>query len=422
MNKKTVTMLMSVALLAVFCFPVSAAASYPQESGSGAIVGTTTDGVTYYWTVDYRGFETSTYVGDFMPLKPHWTTTNNNNGSATNETIYGKVHMFVETATVYHVSMTIRNRTSKIAVADLNNFQLRANAVGFSKYPVGVCIRDSINADVYNVDLNDSSNNFYLNFRSISALTLQPDEQIDIQFDFCFIADYNSTGSLTDNPYIGTSSEAVSGNLGFSLTEKPSTFALYTIEEYANTYESFWSYLIRSLQRIISNNETPYQEVNSAATDVGNDSNDVSDTLDTVHAQEQQWYQQNTTAIESTGLSNYQFSNNQKDGLAVAVTQFTDLWSALGDWSTIYLFTLTLSLATFILRHRPSTKMQQRMKLRDAATESQIIKNQVATDYYSFKFNDAIDQRNERLAKSPNSDNVSGQSLIDIAIRRRNRK
>ena len=181
MNKKAVITLMSVVCMAVFCLPVTAAASYPQESGSGAIVGTTTDGVTYYWTVDYRGFETSTYVGDFMPLKPHWTTTNNNNGSATNETIYGKVHMFVETATVYHVSLTIRNRTSKIAVADLNDFQLRANAVGFSKYPVGVCIRDSINADVYNVDLNDSSNNFYLNFRSIPALTLQPDEQIDIQ-------------------------------------------------------------------------------------------------------------------------------------------------------------------------------------------------------------------------------------------------
>ena len=365
MNKKAVITLMSVVCMAVFCLPVTAAASYPQESGSGAIVGTTTDGVTYYWTVDYRGFETSTYVGDFMPLKPHWTTTNNNNGSATNETIYGKVHMFVETATVYHVSLTIRNRTSKIAVADLNDFQLRANAVGFSKYPVGVCIRDSINADVYNVDLNDSSNNFYLNFRSIPALTLQPDEQIDIQFDFCFIADYNSTGALTDNPYLGTSSEAVSGNLGFSLPNKPSTFALYTIEEYSNTYESFWSYLIRSLHRIISNNETPYQEVNSAATDVGNDSNDVSDTLDTVHAQEQQWYQQNSTAIESTGLSNYQFTTNQKDGLSVAVTQFSDIWIALGDWNLIYIFTLILSLATFILRHRPTTRAQQRRREAD---------------------------------------------------------
>lgn len=416
MNKKAVITLMSVVCMAVFCLPVSAAASYPQESGSGTI-----NGVSYYWTVDYRGFETSIYDGDFLITKPHVSLTDISTGQTGNITNYGKVHMFVETATVYHVSMTIRNRNDKIAVANLNDFQLRANALGFSKYPVGVCIRDAINADVYNVDLNDSSNNFYLNFRSVPALTLQPDEQIDIQFDFCFIADYSSTGSLTDNPYIGTSSEAVSGNLGFSLTSAPSSFSLYTVEEYANTYESFWSYLIRALQRIISNNETPYQEVNSAATDVGNDSNDVSDTLDTVHSQEEQWYNANSSAIEATGLSNYQWSTGQALGLNAVVGQFTQVWNSLGDWTLVYTFTLILSLATFILRHRPSTKMQQRMKLRDAATESQIIKNQVATDYYSFKFNDAIDQRNDRLAKSPSSDNVSGQSLIDIAIRRRNR-
>ena len=112
----------------------------------------------------------------------------------------------------------------------------------------------------------------------------------------------------------------------------------------------------------MNGNQTPYEEVESAASAVQDDSNDVSDTLDTVHSQEQQWYQQNSVAIESTGLSNYQFTNNQKDGLLVAVTQFSDVWTALGNWNLIYIFTLILSLATFILRHRPTTRAQQRRK------------------------------------------------------------
>lgn len=335
-----------LSLTVFFCFPVFGAAQYPQETISETI-----NGVGIYCTIDYRGFETSTYVGDFLPLKPRYTTTTTNTGSYTNETVYGKVHMFIETATVYHVSLTIRNRNDKIAVADLNNFQFKATGVTFNNALVGVCIRNSINADVYNVDYNDSNTNLYLSFRSVPSLTLQPDEQIDIQFDFCFIADYNNTGSLTDAPYLGTSAECISGNLGMTLNAKPSAFTLYTVEEYADTYESFWSYLIRALRSLSQHSEYDGTETNSA--EVSSGSSDVTDTSDTIHASEAQWYQQNSTDIEATGLSNFQFSNNQITGLGGVRSDFNSLWSALSGWTLVYVFSLTLSLGILILRHLP---------------------------------------------------------------------
>lgn len=105
---------------------------------------------------------------------------------------------------------------------------------------------------------------------------------------------------------------------------------------------------------ITASNLTSYSD------DLISQSDDVSDLSDDIHSQEQVWYNQNSQAMESVGLSNYRYSQQQYNGILGVTFQFEQLWNALGSWTLVYIFTLLLSLATFILRHRPTTKMQQR--------------------------------------------------------------
>lgn len=84
----------------------------------------------------------------------------------------------------------------------------------------------------------------------------------------------------------------------------------------------------------------------SASDDLANQSNQI-------HSQEQSYYQQNASAIESTGLKNYRFSGDQQNGIGAVSNDFSDLWNALGSWNSVYIFSLTLGLALTILRHAP---------------------------------------------------------------------
>lgn len=109
---------------------------------------------------------------------------------------------------------------------------------------------------------------------------------------------------------------------------------------------------------------------------ISDDSGTLSDTESQIHQQEQQWYSDNESAIEATGLSNFEFSSGELDGLTQLRLQFAQVWGALGDWTLVYIFVLSLSLATFILRHHPTTKAQQRMA--DSAKYRQDVRNRWA--------------------------------------------
>lgn len=93
----------------------------------------------------------------------------------------------------------------------------------------------------------------------------------------------------------------------------------------------------------------------SANDALAGDSNDVSAEVEAVHQQEQQWYSDNQDAIEATGLSNFEFDGRQQLGLGAVRSVFSGLWTSIGEWSMIYIYVLTISLATFILRHSPNT-------------------------------------------------------------------
>lgn len=85
----------------------------------------------------------------------------------------------------------------------------------------------------------------------------------------------------------------------------------------------------------------------------------VADTIDNIHAQEQQYFSDNSSAISQSGLGNYQFDNNAISAFGIIRSQFTDVWNALGKYTLVYTFTLIISLATFIIRHEPTTKVKQ---------------------------------------------------------------
>lgn len=93
-----------------------------------------------------------------------------------------------------------------------------------------------------------------------------------------------------------------------------------------------------------------YNSVNGVD-DSSDISNDVADVSDSNHIIEESYYSANASAIEATGLSNYRFSNEQNNGIGKVADDFMLLWNALGSWNGVYIFSLTMALATFIMRH-----------------------------------------------------------------------
>lgn len=106
------------------------------------------------------------------------------------------------------------------------------------------------------------------------------------------------------------------------------------------------------------------------------DSNDLQTTESQVHQQEQQWYAENKTAIEATGLGNYQYSSGLIDSFGVARYQIAMLWNALGDWTYVYYLVFLLGLAVYILRHEPTMRVKQMRADREARMQE----NKIYTD------------------------------------------
>ena len=114
---------------------------------------------------------------------------------------------------------------------------------------------------------------------------------------------------------------------------------------------------------------------------------------DQIHQQEEIWYSENQTAIQSTGLSNFAFDAQQINTLNIVTNQFTQLWNALGNWTLVYIFTLLCSLATFILRHEPTTRVKQYRASISAERAERI-------SYYSMKNAEARAQKSSNVLKN----------------------
>lgn len=359
MKKQIVSIITCVILAVCFVAPVSAANILTQTSGSASV-----GDVSIYWTIDYRGYQ--------VPVSDTFTAFYTSSNNTTTRS-YGSLNFELP---IYNFSLTIRNRGNTIAVADLNDFQFLGTNIYSFPDTVGFLVFDEFNCNVYNVDFNNSSNNLYFNFRSTESLILEPDEQIVLYFYFSYVqfdSHHSTSASSIPDPsswYSFASSPLTLSK--FTLSSMPTTYSTYTMDEYIEDKEGFWPFLLRKVSDIyelLFNQQNSYDEIEDDSYTTSNSASSAEQTLNDVHEQESQWYQDNSQAISATGLSNFQYSQDQLTGISHVVGQWQQVWSALGSWAVVYQFVLMLSLATFILRHRPTTKLQQRQKERDAINE-----------------------------------------------------
>lgn len=98
---------------------------------------------------------------------------------------------------------------------------------------------------------------------------------------------------------------------------------------------------------------------------VSSDSSTLKTQSDQVHQQEAAYYTANTQAIEATGLSNYQFSTSQSNGIGAVRNDFVAIWNAMDGWTSVYIFSLTLGLALTIIRHAPSAISRRRRRSKE---------------------------------------------------------
>lgn len=128
-----------------------------------------------------------------------------------------------------------------------------------------------------------------------------------------------------------------------------------------NTFSTYWNnstftsktgYYPNNEYIILKDLYLAYSQVNGLD-DIDDVTDDITDKSESAHTQEQSYFTQNAQAIEATGLSNYRFNGDQENGIGSVSHDFTLLWNALGGFNSIYIFSLTLSLALMVLRHAP---------------------------------------------------------------------
>lgn len=173
-----------------------------------------------------------------------------------------------------------------------------------------------------------------------------------------------------------------------------STFVIYGVVNTPNSFITINSNFTNpslnlhlSGLNIDSDPRIPLGQMNDALQDIsnslgsGNYSGTISDSQSLqqseaqIHQQEAQWYADNQTAIEATGIGNYQYNNGFISAFGIARQQIALLWNALGDWTYVYYLVFLLGLATYILRHEPTMKAKQ---ARAAAAQAQ----KERTEYY----------------------------------------
>lgn len=179
-----------------------------------------------------------------------------------------------------------------------------------------------------------------------------------IQFRVHAYYSYDSFSDIYGGQYYGTqfNTSTTYATVTDMTVPQPSTFTriesviaqksnIFNFQKVFDGFNTTFDYLSNIYNQLRGNNES--------TGNINNQSNSLNQQTQQVHTQEQSYYQQNQQAIQSTGLSNYQFSNDQISGIGAVSNDFTSLWNALGSWNGVYIFSLTLNMALTILRHMP---------------------------------------------------------------------
>lgn len=106
--------------------------------------------------------------------------------------------------------------------------------------------------------------------------------------------------------------------------------------------------------------------INSVPSNVSSNnsiSQSVNSDMNNIHNTESSYFQANQQALEASGIGNFSFDNNVVSGFSTVRTDFLELWYGLGDFRLIFVFTLLIALATFVIRHNPSLRANRALAL-----------------------------------------------------------
>lgn len=321
--KKTLSVLVMAAIMlsVFFCIPINAATNMQFQN---AVTNQIENGT---------GTRITVYAVDLFPSTANQTTVGTNGEYLVEKTILVSIkisNLTDETRRFYNLYPRIRFSNG---VTTLNNYF----------YLNGV------------TDIQNQSSDFLITFNDAdSYLEMIPS------------AYFSANGFICVPPHTvlqGLATIKFNVILNHQSAQNPqywySENSLDSIDFYNNTYSSPVTTDVplsshQDTNDILQDILEALQGDSSTNSDVSNDSGTLATQSDQVHSQEASYYQQNSAAIQATGLSNYQFDASAVSGLTGVRGDFIDVWNSLSGWNSVYIFSLTLGLALTILRHSPS--------------------------------------------------------------------
>lgn len=200
----------------------------------------------------------------------------------------------------------------------------------------------------------------------LGNLAIQRSGTWTFQFTIHFLY-YYDLGSLNGTTYpqiLGTSFDQYKNYISInSITiVSPTEWVWSNVDAYADQNITLWQIKERvsSIYNHLFNRDTSYSDVSSESSSLDSSSSAATTQSDTNHQTELSYFNQTNTALNNTGISNYSFNNEQIGGIGSVSNDFTSVWNSLGSWTSVYIFSLTLSLGLAIIRHvRPIQRSKQ---------------------------------------------------------------
>lgn len=128
-----------------------------------------------------------------------------------------------------------------------------------------------------------------------------------------------------------------------------------------NRYSSAVQYIEYYLEHVMSNTDIMVNQINdiistlNSISDTIQNANDnasaITDTSESQHEAEQEIFEQANNDIGSTVIESFAFDVNTSSGMGRVGIDFNNLWMSMGQWSQVYVFSMTLTLALTIIRY-----------------------------------------------------------------------
>ena len=203
------------------------------------------------------------------------------------------------------------------------------------------------------------------NFAYKGRLALPSDSNWSFTFVIHFLYTY-SVGAQNGTTYpqiYGTSMSQLDyvdiNSITFS---NPTGWTKTNISSSANEIVNWWriDQWLGIISGKMADEQSAYNNNSTASSDLNTSSSSAETQSNTNHQTELSYYNQTNTALNNSGISNYSFNNEQVSGIGRISSDFNLVYNSLGSWTSVYIFSLTLSLGLMIIRHiRPIQRKRE---------------------------------------------------------------